>query len=212
MKNKRIFNCAGFILFIGAYLQAYAPSHEETIANRKHLEELTSPHCIAIPEGSFVYYSHPMLTPWLQNEINVEVVKDIRKQLGSYLKIPFSKEGFTVASTRWGEDEIDTTNYSAVWVRDCCWHYYGLKIIDRAGARQLMLNLLSYYSSKEQKRRFFAVIQTPEIADPASNPSAKMDVPLIRFSSKTLSHVQVDRKDQTWDHLQFDSHGLFLLA
>lgn len=39
-----------------------------------------------------------------------------------------------------------------------------------------------------------------------------MDVPLIRFSSKTLSSWKINGKDQEWNHIQFDSHGLFLLA
>lgn len=117
-----------------------------------------------------------------------------------------------MASTRRSEDAIDATGYSAVWVRDCCWHYYGLKISDRSSARRLMLNLLNFYSSDEQIHRFVTIIENPELADPASNRDAHMTVPLIRFSRKTLSHYQIDNKDQEWLHLQFDSHGLFLLA
>ncbi|NGX45838.1 MAG: hypothetical protein K940chlam2_01018 [Chlamydiae bacterium] len=196
----------------GAHLHAHLPTQEDTITNRRRLNELTSPYCLAIPEGGFVYYSHPMVEGWLQNEINTEKVRDIRTQLNPYLKIPLSKEGFTRASTRNSADSVDATGYSAIWVRDCCWHYYGLKIKDRSSANQLMLSLLNFYSSDEQVHRFLAIIEKPELADPAYNRDAHMAVPLIRFSSETLSHYQIDNKDQEWLHLQFDSHGLFLLA
>ncbi len=194
------------------HLHAHVPSKEETIANRKRIESLATPKCSAVPEGGFVYFYHPMVGEWVQEAFQLQKIREIRAKLAPYLKIPLTKEGFTSASTRRDESEMDATGYSAIWVRDCCWHYYGLKISDREAAKTLMLNLANFYAEKGQIQRLLNVIENPQVADPKQNTNAHMDVPLIRFSSKTLSHHQVDGKDQEWNHLQLDSHGLFLLA
>jgi len=195
---------------------AHLPSQEETIENRSRLNSLidsqSQPQCFSIPEGGFVYYFHPDVEKWLAKPLNIETIREIRKSLAPHLKIPLTNEGFTAAATRTSEDEPDITNYSAVWVRDCCWSYFGLKTYDVSASKQLILSLLDFYSTENQRDRFLSVIRNPSIADPSLNPKAHMSVPLIRFSSRTLSHHQVDGKAQEWNHLQFDSHGLFLLA
>ena len=200
------------MLFASQVLNAHLPTEESTIHDRVHLQEWVSPWCMAIPEGKFVYYFNPRVKPWLENRFTLQTIQSIRRELSSALTIPFSKEGFTMASTRKSEDEIDETNYSAIWVRDACWHYFGLKAGDKSGAKKLLLKLMEFYSTSEQIQRFLHVIVTPDIADPEINPNAFMDVPLIRFSRKTLTHHKVDGANQLWNHLQFDSHGLFLLA
>ena len=194
------------------YLEAHTPTKDATNVHRKQLQNLVAPHCVAIPEGGFVYYFHPKVYPWLENRIDLQTIKSMRKEITPYLKIPLTKEGFTMASTRRLEDEIDETSYSAIWVRDTCWHYFGLKIGDREDAKRIILSLLKFYSTKNQVKRFVQVITNPETADPIHNPNAYMSVPLIRFSRKTLHHHQVNDEDQVWNHLQFDSHGLFLLV
>ena len=174
---KRFLKWMPLVVVIGQ-VDAYIPSQEETIVIRKRFEELTIPHappqCLAIPEGGFVYYSHPLVAPWLENTLTVETIQEIRATLAPHLKIPLTKEGFTMASTRRGEDEVDESSYSSIWVRDCAWHYFGLKINARASAKTLMLSLLDFYSSPEQNLRFLSVIQDPRIADPSFNPKAEM--------------------------------------
>ena len=199
-------------ILVSTHVFSHLPSQVETEENLKRLEILAEPHCFSIPEGGFVYFFHPGVEKWLEKPLNTEVIKEIRKELSPHLQIPLTKEGFTAASTRRDEEDLDITNYSAVWVRDSCWSYYGLKTYDPNAARQLILSLLDFYSNKKQIERFLSVIENPSLASPALNASAHMNVPLIRFSSRTLSHHQVEGKDQEWNHLQFDSHGLFLLA
>jgi len=193
-------------------LQAHVPSNESTILNQYNLQKNVSPYCIAVPEGGFVYYFNPKVKPWLEKRLDLQVIQSMRDDLAQALEIPFSKEGFTMASTRRSEEEVDETSYSAIWVRDACWHYFGLRSDDKKGAKKLLLNLMKFYSSPDQIERFINVIDSPEIANPLCNPDAKMDVPLIRFSRKTLSHHEENGVHQRWNHLQFDSHGLFLLA
>ncbi len=206
--------CLAVMIFIMLFasLNAHVPTEENTTLARQHLQERVSPWCTIIPEGNFVYYFNPQVKPWLENRLTLQTIQSIRRELSSALTIPFSKEGFTMASTRKSEDEIDETNYSAIWVRDACWHYFGLKTDDKSRAKKLLLKLMSFYSTPGQIQRFLHVIVTPDIADPEINPNAFMDVPLIRFSRETLSHHKVDGVDQPWNHLQFDSHGLFLLV
>ena len=199
------------MMLFGA-LQAYIPTKQETAFDRQRLQTQVYPHCIAIPEGGFVYYFNPQVKPWLEKRFNLKTIQNLRLKLAPFLILPLSKEGFTMASSRKSEEEVDETNYSAIWVRDASWHYFGLKIGDPPAAKKLLLKLIEFYSTAEQMGRFLSVIALPEIADPTSNPNVHMEVPLIRFSRKTLSHHQVDGKDQLWNHLQFDSHGLFLLA
>ena len=185
---------------------AYLPSPQETSLNRSRLlqQKIGQADCTAIPEGKFVYFFHPKVLPWLQEPLNANRVQVIQESLRPHLRIPLTREGFTMASIRKREGELDTTNYSAVWVRDACWHYYGLKIDYPADAKRIMQNLLRFYVA--QRKRFINVIMHPEIA---SNPMA---LPLIRFSKETLDHHQVRGEDQVWNHNQFDSHGLFMLA
>ncbi len=201
-----------YILYLPLSLCAHTPTKESTVLHRKQLQELISPSCVALPEGGFVYYFHPDLFPWLEKPLTSQTVQTLRQKLSPHLQIPFSKEGFTKASSRRDDGEIDETNYSAIWVRDASWHYFGLKITNKMDAKRLIMNLLRFYSSEEQINRFLTVIASPQIANPQCNANAHMDVPLIRFSGQSLSHHQVEGSDQEWNHLQFDSHGLFLLA
>ncbi len=166
----------------------------------------------SIPEGGFVYYYHPQVGTWLEKPLSANLLDEIQRCLSPFLEIPFTKEGFTQAVARPEEDQFGQVSYSAIWVRDCCWHYYGLKITNPANAGKLLLNLLRFYSTDQQISRFLSIIQKPQMANPDLEPMAHMKVPLIRFSSKTLLHHQSDEKDQEWNHIQFDSHGLFLLA
>lgn len=191
---------------------AHIPSLQDTLDYRRDLNQLATPQCISTPEGAFVYYFHPLVKDWLLEEINMQQLQEIRSKLSPQLKIPLSKEGFTLASPRRPEDEDDPTSYSAIWVRDCCWHYYGLKTYDTKAAKRLLMSLLHFYTSNEQIERFISVIKQPELADPSKHKQAHMNVPLIRFSKQTLSHYRVNDEDQIWPHIQFDSHGLFLLA
>ncbi|MCH9613790.1 MAG: hypothetical protein SP1CHLAM54_07990 [Chlamydiia bacterium] len=200
------------LLVFTCSLFAHLPTPEANYLNRENLQSLVTPQCAAIPEGGFVYYFNPKILSYLEKPFDLQKIKSLRHMLSPYLTIPLTKQGFVRASSRKTEDQIDTTNYSAVWVRDAAWVYFGLKIGSQKEAKTLLLNLLRFYSSKPQVERFLAVIHNPSIADPTLNPNAKMSVPLIRFSSKTLSHHQVEGKDQVWNHLQFDSHALFLLA
>lgn len=193
-------------------IDAHIPTKSETMIYRKHLDALVVPKCLSLPEGGFVYYFHPTVGSWLEQPLNTALLKSIEDNLKASLEIPFTKEGFTQAVSKSEEDQFGQISYSAIWVRDCCWHYYGLKIHNPKDAAKLIVNLLNFYSSDQQISRFLSVIEKPELADPALNSMAHMQVPLIRFSSKTLSHHQFENKDQEWNHLQFDSHGLFLLA
>lgn len=199
-------------IFFFSSLQAYAPTKQQIIQSREALTSPPSVKCMTIPEGGFVYFFNESLTPFLAAPLNQETLSELKRKLNPHLKIPFSREGFTMTSTRRSEDELDETNYSAIWVRDSCWHYFSLAINDQTKAKTLLMSLLKFYSSPEQKKRFINVILNPEIADPEINPNAAMSVPLIRFSRQTFCHHQVDGKDQVWNHLQFDSHGLFLTA
>ncbi len=212
---NRFFTWIPLLASVGS-LEAFVPNEMETIVIRQRLEKLELPQnlpaCVAVPEGGFVYYYHPIVAPWLEHPMTAQRIKEIRTTLAPHLQIPLTQEGFSMASTRKEENEVDESSYSAIWVRDCVWHYFGLKTYDRTSAKQLILSLLKFYASKEQRERFVSVILDPKIADPASNPLAHMAVPLIRFSRKTLSHHQIEGKDQEWNHLQFDSHGLFLLS
>lgn len=199
-------------LLTTASVYAFLPTEQQTIAHRKALNAESAPFCTTVPEGGFVYFFHKDLFPYLEKKFTRQVLTELHKTLAPSLEIPLSREGFSMASTRRSEDEIDETNYSAIWVRDSCWHYFGLAIDNPHDAKTLLLNLLTFYATKEQRDRFLAVIADPSLADVEKNPNAMMSVPLIRFSRKTLSHHQVNGKDQFWNHLQFDSHGLFLLA
>jgi len=201
-----------FLLVLPLSLWAHLPTEQDTIQYREQLQMRTMPQCAAVPEGGFVYFFNHKVAPWLTHSLNEHTISSIRQTLKPYLHIPLSREGFTQASTRRDEDEVDVTNYSAIWVRDAVWHYFGLKNGNPKEAKTLLLNLLRFYSTPQQKERFLAVITSPEIADPTKTKNAHLNVPLIRFSRKTLSHHQINGKEQMWDHLQFDSHGLFLLA
>lgn len=191
-------------------IYAHIPTKEETVIYRNQLDSRVLPKCISIPEGGFVYYYHPIVATWLEQPLNTALLQTIEDKLKNSLEIPFTKEGFTQAVSR--QDQFGEVSYSAIWVRDCCWHYYGLKIHHQQDAAKLLLNLLRFYSTDQQIARFLAIIKDPKLADPNFHPLAHMQVPLIRFSSKTLSHHQFENQDQEWNHLQFDSHGLFLLA
>lgn len=193
-------------------LHAHNPTQQETAIYRNLLDALVTPKCLSIPEGGFVYYYNPTIEAWLEHPLNTNLLKNIENHLKDPLEIPFTKEGFTQAVPRPEGDQFGEISYSAIWVRDCCWHYYGLKIHNPQNAAKLISNLLKFYSTDQQIARFLSVIEKPQIADPDLDPMAHMKVPLIRFSSKTLSHHQFEDKDQEWNHLQFDSHGLFLLA
>jgi hypothetical protein len=195
-------------------IHAHIPTKQETFVYRNRLDALalSIPKCLSLPEGGFVYYYHPTVGVWLEQHLNTNLLKSIEEQLKNSLEIPFTKEGFTQAVARPEGDQFGEVSYSAIWVRDCCWHYYGLKINHPQKAANLILNLLNFYSTDQQIARFLSIIDKPELADPDFAPMAHMNVPLIRFSSKTLSHHQFEGKDQEWNHLQFDSHGLFLLA
>jgi hypothetical protein len=207
-----LIGCACFILFGCPVIYAHIPTQLETVIYRQHLDAWASPKCLSIPEGGFVYYYHPTVGAWLEQPFTAALLKSIEDQLKPSLEIPFTKEGFTQAVARPVGDPFGEVSYSAIWVRDCCWHYYGLKIHHPENAAKLILNLLRFYSTDEQISRFLAVIEKPQIADPNLDPMAHMNVPLIRFSSQTLSHHQFENQLQEWNHLQFDSHGLFLLA
>lgn len=194
---------------------AHIPTQAETIQYRKQLDQLDArslPKCLSIPEGAFVYYYHPEVKAYLEQPFTPQLLKEIEQRLRPSLEIPFTKEGFTQAVPCPEEDLFGQVSYSAIWVRDCVWHYYGLKIHHPEAAAKLLLSLLRFYSTDQQIGRFLDIIQHPEKADPELEPMAHMHVPLIRFSSTTLSHHQADGKDQEWNHIQFDSHGLFLLA
>ena len=205
------------VLCISGQLFATLPTKPETEANRERVDTLIeknlypTPQCISVPEGGFVYVFHPDVTSWIEKQLDADAVKSIAAKLKPYLKLTLTKEGFAPASTRYSEDQVDPTQYNAIWVRDCVWQYFALKIQNRDEARRLALSLLRFYSTPDQIKRFQKVIADPSILDTSKNPNAAMDVPLIRFSSKTLTHYLVDGKPQRWNHLQFDSHGLFLL-
>lgn len=211
----------GFLIFLfvclSSSLFATLPTLEQTQVNKARVEKLLAkgsylePQCISVPEGGFVYAFHPTIASFVKKPMDVQLIGQIASELKPFLKLTLTKEGFAPASTRYSEDEVDPTGYSAIWVRDCAWQYYALKIQNRDEARRLTLSLLSFYSTPDQIGRFRKVIKDPSIADPTINPNAMMDVPLIRFSSKTLSHYLVQGKPERWNHLQFDSHGLFLL-
>lgn len=208
-----------FVLFLSACgtLFATLPSESETKENRARVEALIAkdgyalPACISVPEGGFVYAFHPDVIAWIEQPLDLDRVKGIAEKLKPSLKLTLTKEGFAPASTRYSQEAVDPTQYNAIWVRDCVWHYFALKVQNRDEARRLSLSLLRFYSTPDQVKRFQMVINDPSIADPTKKPSAAMDVPLIRFSSQTLSHYLVDGKPQEWNHLQFDSHGLFLM-
>lgn len=208
------FLTTGLVSFSVNEIHAHIPTKQETIAYRNGLDALAlfEPKCLSLPEGGFVYYYHPAVGVWLEQPFNTDLLKNIEEQLRASLEIPFTKEGFTQAVARPEGDPFGEVSYSAIWVRDCCWHYYGLKINYPQNAARLILNLLNFYSTDQQIARFLSIIDKPGLADPGVNPTAHMNVPLIRFSSKTLSHHQFEDKDQEWNHFQFDSHGLFLLA
>lgn len=195
-------------------LQAHIPTQPETLRYREQLDALTltPPTCLSIPEGAFVYCHHPLVEGWLEKKLSARLLQDIESHLQPFLDIPFTQEGFTQAVAKPEGDAFGQVSYSAIWVRDCCWHYYGLKVHNPEGAKRLILSLLRFYASEGQIARFLSVIENPQIADPSVDPMAHMNVPLIRFSSKTLSHHSQDNQIQEWNHLQFDSHGLFLLA
>lgn len=199
-------------ILLSSQVYTKVPSQEDTIVDRKRLDSLVSPMCLSIPEGGFVYYYHPAIKTWLEQRFNASILKGIETQLKDSLAIPLTKEGFTKAIGRPEGVVFGDISYTAVWVRDSCWHYYGMKIASPKNAAKLLLNLMKFYSSQEQFSRFLTIIEKPQLADPDLNPEAQMQVPLIRFSSKTLSHFQLDGKDEEWNHIQFDSHGLFMLA
>lgn len=200
------------IIISNIKIHAFVPTEEQVVVYRQNIEGLNIPRCLAIPEGAFVYFYNSDVKEWLQKPFNVEVIKNIRSKLAQNLEIPLTKEGFSAAATRKDEEELDVTSYSAIWVRDCCWNYYGLKLSNVNAAKELILSLLDFYSSEGQISRFLSIIKNPKLSDPDYNPKAHMDVPLIRFSGKTLEGWKIEGKDQEWNHIQFDSHGLFLLA
>ncbi len=212
MKKSYSALCVFVLSLLVSEMHAHLPTQQETVAYQKRLDGLVFPKCLSIPEGGFVYYYHPTVGAWLEQPMTSNLVKKIQMQLKATLEIPFTKEGFTQAMPRPEGDKFGKVSYSAIWVRDCCWHYYGLKINQPQNAAKLLSSLLNFYSTDQQISRFLAVIKTPKIANPDLEPMAHMNVPLIRFSSKTLSHHQIEGKDEEWNHLQFDSHGLFLLA
>ncbi len=107
-----------------ASLNAHVPTEENTTLARQHLQERVSPWCTIIPEGNFVYYFNPQVKPWLENRLTLQTIQSIRRELSSALTIPFSKEGFTMASTRKSEDEIDETNYRILYLS-----IYGYRIL-----------------------------------------------------------------------------------
>ncbi len=201
-----------FVFLSFQSIHAHIPTKEETVIYRQRLDGLVAPKCLSLPEGGFIYYYHPMVGTWLEQTFNTSLLKNIEVQLKNSLEIPFNKEGFTQAVAKPEGDQFGEVSYSAIWVRDCCWHYYGLKIHHPQHAAKLILNILNFYSTAQQISRFLSIIENPQLADPDFDSMAHMKVPLIRFSSKTLSHHQFENKDQEWNHLQFDSHGLFLLA
>lgn len=204
--------CALSILFSLSQGYAHLPTQKETVAYRNRLDKLITPKCISIPEGGFVYCFHPIVEKWVEQPFSADLLNQIQSRLKTSLEIPLTNEGFTKAVPRLEGDPFGEVSYSAVWVRDSCWHYYGLKISNPQNAERLLLSLLNFYSSDQQISRFLSVIEKPQIANPDLEPVAHMKVPLIRFSSKTLSHHQSEGQDQEWNHIQFDSHGLFLLA
>lgn len=210
--KKTLLNAILSIIFSTALAHAHIPTQEETVVYRQRLDALLLPKCVSIPEGGFVYYYHPTVGAWLERPFSIGILKDIENQLNSSLEIPFTKQGFTQAVPRPEGDQFGEVSYSAIWVRDCCWHYYGLKINNPINAAKLLVNLLKFYSTDAQISRFLSIIEKPQLADPDLEPMAHMKVPLIRFSSTTLLHHQMNGQDQEWNHLQFDSHGLFLLA
>lgn len=214
MKNSRLLRYFYLFSLAAACLQAHIPTQPETLSYRQQLDALTLVHpiCLSIPEGAFVYCHHPLVESWLEKKLSAQMLQDIESHLQPFLDIPFTQEGFTQAVSKPEGDAFGQVSYSAIWVRDCCWHYYGLKVHSPEGAKRLILSLLRFYASEGQLARFLAIIENPQIADSCIDPLAHMNVPLIRFSSKTLSHHSQDNKPQEWNHLQFDSHGLFLLA
>lgn len=118
---------AYFICISINVVYAHIPTQQETVIYRSHLDAFIVPKCLSLPEGGFAYYYHPTVRICLQQPLNTELLKSIEAQLTTSLKIPFTKEGFTQAVARPEGDQFGEVSYSAIWVRDCCWHYYGFR-------------------------------------------------------------------------------------
>ncbi len=117
-----------------------------------------------------------------------------------------------VASNRSQEGE-DSSHYDAVWVRDSVWAYLGLHANENTKneAKAVLTGMLDYFSTPEQLRRLDRVIAHPALVNSANG---AMEVLHIRFDGRSpgFRDVQVEGRDQKWNHKQNDAVGLVALT
>lgn len=162
---------------------------------------------IKIPESENpIYFSNQKVKPYLEASLDSNLAKIILDEFKGSFHITLNKHHFLQAAER-GMD-YDSSNYDAIWVRDSIWGYFYFKAFDQNRAYQLIYQLFLYYQSETQIKRFKDIIKNPQ------KKNDLMAVPHIRFNAKDpcFLDVQVNGKDQIWNHKQNDAHGLFLIA
>ncbi len=162
---------------------------------------------VPAPEGQFIAVNNAAVIPWITNTLDMTAINAINSVMRERLEITLNEKGFAPAATRNIDDQPDTTNYDAIWVRDNMWVYFALDAdpARQDDARRLLLALWDYYATPAQIARFKNVIADPALA------LDQMAVPHIRFDGRSddLADVTVDGKPETWNHRQIDAHGLF---
>ncbi len=133
-----------------------------------------------------------------QNTAMVRNVETFSNNFGTFIKASDNATG--------------ETNYNQIWVRDSVWGYK--KLINdndnnsKAKAKKVLLSLLDYYSTPKQINRLKTAISNPYLV--LSNKQGNMNAVHIRFDAFTLDDVQIDGKDELWNHKQNDALGFLL--
>lgn len=152
------------------------------------------------------------IAAFLKPRYSLGDLKELETTIAPALEISLNPYGRVCASARASEGE-DATNYDAVWVRDSVWAYFGLlqNPATQEEAHMVLTGLIRYFSTPKQLERQKKIIEHPEIAH---SEKGAMAVPHIRFDgrSSAFADVQVNGRDQTWNHKQNDAVALFAIA
>ncbi len=167
---------------------------------------------IAIPIlQSFNPQSEP-IAKVIETQYTLGKLIEIESLVSSAMEIELSDLGHVCASSR-AVEGTDPTHYDAVWVRDSVWVYFALAQCEETveAAKLVLSGLRDYFSSPPQLARLHRLVENPALA---TGPNGAMEVIHIRFdgTSPTFDDVQVNGKDQVWNHKQSDALGLFYLA
>jgi hypothetical protein len=148
----------------------------------------------------------------IQPKYTLANLVEIEGIISPALEIALNEWGRVCASNREVEG-TDPTNYDAVWVRDSVWIYLALAQSQETlePAAVVLNSLTQYFSTAAQRKRLENIIACPSLAE---GPNGPMEVVHIRFdgTSPEFNDVQVNGRDQFWNHKQSDALGLYYLA